>query len=119
MKLNLILGKTILSATMYDNESAKEFASLLPMTMKLTDFNRDHKSACLSKRLTAKEAADGIEISAGDINYYTPFRNLSIFYQDSGRSFCQVSLGKIDAGGIETIRQLSGNDPVEITFEVA
>lgn len=119
MKLNLILDKTILSATMYDNESAKEFASLLPMTIKLTDFNRDHKSARLSKRLTTQETADGIEISAGDINYYTPFRNLSIFYQDSARSFCQVSLGKIDAGGIETIRQLSGNGPVEITFEVA
>ena len=119
MKLNLILGKKILSATMYDNESVKEFTSLLPMTIKLTDFNRDHKSACLSQRLTVNEATDGIEISAGDINYYTPFRNLSIFYQDSARSFCQVSLGKIDANGIETIRQMSGNGPVEITFEVA
>lgn len=117
MKLNLIVGETVLTATMYDNKST--FIALLPLTLTLWDFNRTKKSAHLPQRLSVEEVPEGVRISAGDINYYTPFRNLSLFYQDFGLSFCQVLMGKIDNDGIDTIRDIVGSGSVEVTFEVA
>lgn len=119
MKLNLIVGETVLTATMYDNKSTKDFIALLPLTLTLWDFNRTKKSAHLPQRLSADEVPKGVRISAGDINYYTPFRNLSLFYQDSGLSFCQVTMGKIDNDGIDKIRDIAGAGSVEVRFEVA
>lgn len=96
MELNLIVGNSTFKATMYENESAKDFISLLPITLTLADYNRKERSSRLPKRLANDGTEDGVNILAGDICYYTPFRNLYIYYRDSGLSFCQVSLGKIE-----------------------
>lgn len=119
MKLNLIVGESVFTATMYANNSAKDFMSMLPLTLTLGDYNRKERSSRLPKRLSIDEPEDGVNISAGDINYYTPFRNLSIYYHDAGHSFCQVPLGKIDGKGMEAIREMAGSGPVEVTFEIA
>lgn len=119
MKLNLIVGESVFTATMYVNASVTEFISMLPLTLTLGDYNRKERSSRLPKRLSIDEPENGVNISAGDINYYTPFRNLSIYYHDGEHSFCQVPLGKIDKKGIEAIRKMAGSDPVEVTFEIA
>lgn len=117
MELNLIVGDSTFKATMYENESAKDFISLLPITLTLADYNRKERSSRLPKRLANDGTEDGVNILAGDICYYTPFRNLCIYYRDSGLSFCQVSLGKIEKKGIEAIRKIAGFGPVEVTFK--
>lgn len=119
MKLNLKVGESIFTATMYENSSAKDFASLLPITLMLSDYNREERSSRLPKGLAVDEIADGVNVSAGDISYYTPFRNLCIYYHDSGLSFCQIPLGKIEEAAIKAIRCISGSGPVEVTFEMA
>lgn len=117
MELNLIVGESTFIATMYENESVKDFISLLPLTLTLADNDRKERSSHLPKRLAMEETIDGVNLLAGDISYYTPFRNLCIYYHDSGLSFCQVSLGKIEKNGIEAIRQMAGSGPVEVTFK--
>lgn len=107
------------TATLYANASVKDFVSMLPLTLTLADYNRQERSSRLPKRLPVNEPKDGVNISAGDIHYYTPFRNLAIYYKDSGLSFCHVPLGKIEKKGVEAIRKLAGCAPVEITFELA
>lgn len=77
------------------------------------------RSSRLPKRLPINEPKDGVKILAGDINYYTPFRNLNIYYNDSGLSFCHITLGKIEKNGVEAIGKLAGCGPVEVTFELA
>lgn len=119
MKLNLIVGKSVFTVTLYANASVTDFVSLLPLTLTLADYNRQERSSRLPKRLLINEPKDGVNILAGDINYYTPFRNLNIYYQNSGLSFCHVPLGKIEKKGVEAIRKLAGSGPVEVTFEVA
>lgn len=119
MKLNLIVGELVFTATMYANASVTDFVSMLPLTLTLGDYNRQERSSRLPKRLPINEPEDGVNILAGDINYYTPFRNLNIYYNDSGLSFCHVALGKIEKKGVEAIRKLAGSGPVEVTFEVA
>lgn len=117
MELNLIVGESTFTATMYENKCTKDFISLLPLTLTLADCNRKERSSHLPKRLTNDDTEDGVNILAGDISYYTPFRNLCIYYHDSGLSFCQVSLGKIEKSGIEAIRRMAGSGPVEVTFK--
>lgn len=117
MELNLIVGESTFKATMYENECVKDFVSLLPITLTLADYNRKERSSRLPKRLAIEENEDGVNILAGDISYYTPFRNLCIYYHDSGLSFCQVSLGKIEKSGIEAIRKMAGSGPMEVTFK--
>lgn len=117
MELNLIVGESTFKATMYENESVKDFMSLLPLTLTLTDNDRKERSTHLPKRLATEETTDGVNLLAGDISYYTPFRNLCIYYHDSGLSFCQVSLGKIEKSGVEAIRQMAGAGPVDVTFK--
>lgn len=119
MKLNLIVGELVFTATMYANASVTDFVSMLPLTLTLTDYNRQERSSRLPKRLPINEPENGVNILAGDINYYTPFRNLNIHYNDSGLSFCHVALGKIEKNGVEAIRKLAGSGPVEVTFKVA
>lgn len=119
MKINLRVGESVFTATMYENRSVKDFASLLPITLTLGEYNREERSSRLPKRLAGDEIADGVNVSAGDISYYAPFRNLCIYYQDSDLSFCQIPLGRIEDAAIEAIRCMSGSGPVEVTFEVA
>lgn len=117
MKLNLIVGESTFTATMYENKCAKDFMSLLPITLTLADCDSKERSSHLPKRLVNDGTEDGVNLLAGDISYYTPFRNLCIYYHDSGLTFCQVSLGKIEKNGIEAIRKMAGSSPVEITFQ--
>lgn len=117
MELNLIIGDATFKATMYENKCVKDFVSLLPITLTLADYNRNERSSHLPKRLANDEVENGVNILAGDISYYTPFRNLCIYYCDSGLSFCQVSLGKIEKNGIEAIRKMAGSGPVQVTFK--
>lgn len=119
MKLNLIVGESVFTATMCANTSVTEFVSMLPLTLTFADYNRQERSSRFPKRLPINEPKDGMNILAGDINYYTPFRNLNIYYKNSGLSFCHVPLGKIEKKGVEAIRKLIGSGPVEVTFEVA
>lgn len=119
MKLSLIVGESVFTATMYANDSVKDFVSMLPLTLTLADYNQGEKSGRLPGRLSINEPKDGVNVLAGDINYYTPFRNLCIHYHDSGLSFCRVSLGKIDGEGMEAICKMAGSGPVKVTFEVA
>lgn len=119
MKLNLKVGESVFTATMYDNKSVKDFVSLLPLTLTLADYSPKDRSSRLPKGLSIGDTEDGMNICAGDINYYTPFRNLCIYHHDYGLSFCQIPLGKIEDDGLEAIRKMVGSGPVEVTFEMA
>ena len=81
-----------------DNETSRDFISLLPLTLTLEDYNRTEKISNLSKKLTTKDAPAGIDPSIGDITYYAPWGNFAIFYKDFGYSKGLIRLGRIDSG---------------------
>jgi hypothetical protein len=62
---------TAVTATLDDNETSREFVSLLPLTLTLEDYNSTEKISNLPKKLSTKGAPAGIDPSAGDIAYYT------------------------------------------------
>jgi hypothetical protein len=85
---------TLLSAT----ATARDFVSLLPLTLTLEDYNRTEKISDLPKKLSTHGAPAGVDPSRGDIAYYAPWGNLAIFYKDFPYSRGLVKLGRIDSG---------------------
>jgi len=115
MKINLKIGDTVLPATLFDNAAARDFASLLPLTLALEDYASTEKVGDLPKRLSTEDAPDGTDPSIGDITYYAPWGNLAIFYRDFGYSRGLVKLGRIDAG----MEALAAPGSLTVTIDLA
>ena len=95
MKLKITIGKKIITAFLYDNPTSRDFASLLPLTMELEDYNSTEKIGTLVKKLSTQNAPSGFDPSVGDITYYAPWGNLALFYKDFRYSDGLISLGRI------------------------
>ena len=63
---------TAITATLDDNATARDFASLLPMTLSLQDYNATEKISDLPRRLFTEGAPAGSDPSVEDITYYAP-----------------------------------------------
>ncbi|MAF58967.1 MAG: hypothetical protein CMK08_12415 [Ponticaulis sp.] len=87
-----------------DSSTAKDFASLMPMTLTLDDYASKEKVSDLPRRLNTDGAPRGYQPSAGDITYYEPWGNLAIFYKDFGYSNGLIRLGHI-AGPLTALTQ--------------
>ena len=98
MKIRLTIGSKAMEATLLDNATARDFLSLLPMTLTLEDYASTEKIGYPPRKLSTVGAPAGVEPAAGDITYYAPWGNLAIFYKDFGYSDCLVKLGRIDSG---------------------
>lgn len=108
MKIRIKVGNDILTATMLNTETGRNFISLLPLTLRLKDYSRTEKVSDLPQKLSTKNAPTGYDPSVGDIAYYSPWGNLAIFYRDFGYSKGLVKLGHLD-GGIENLAGRQGD----------
>jgi hypothetical protein len=113
MKIRIQLEGRSVTATLEESEAAREFLSLLPLTLTLTDYNSTEKVADLPRKLSTKGAPEGVDPDIGDIAYYAPWGNLAIYYRDFGYSSGLVKLGRLDSG----VEVLSGRGPVRVTIE--
>lgn len=102
MKIKITIGEKTLTATLNDSPTAKDFASLLPLTLTLRDYNATEKISDITRKLSAKDAPAGHDPAPGDITYYAPWGNLAIFYKDFSYSTGLISLGKIE-GDLSTL----------------
>ena len=114
MKIRLNVGDTVLTATLIDSVTSRDFVSLLPITLTLKDYAGTEKISDLPKRLSTENAPSGSDPSVGDITYYAPWGNLAIFYKDFGYSSGLVILGKIDSG----IEAFNVPNSVRVTIEL-
>jgi len=112
MKLKITTGSTVLTATMLDNATSRDFMSLLPLTLTLKDYAGTEKISDLPRKLSTQGAPSGSNPSVGDITLYAPWGNLAIFYRDFGYASGLIILGQIDSG-VEKLAQLNG----EVTIE--
>jgi hypothetical protein len=100
IKIRITIGRKVVTATLTDSEAARDFVSLLPLTLTLEDYAGIEKISDLPARLSTKGAPSGSDPSVGDIAYYAPWGNLAIYYRDFGYSSGLIILGKID-GDVE------------------
>jgi len=104
MRICMMIEGTEVTATLDENATARDFASLLPLTLTLKDYAATEKISDLPKKLSTQDAPRGYEPSAGDITYYAPWGNLALFHKEFDYSAELVRLGTIESG-VEVLRR--------------
>jgi hypothetical protein len=113
MKIQMTLNGTVIAtATLDTNDSAMEFAAMLPLDLEFTDYASTEKIADLPRKLSLKGAPAAYAPASGDLGYYAPWGNLAIFYRDGEFSEGLVRLGRLDSG-IDAVRR-----PISATVTV-
>ena len=98
-KLNIVVdGAVIATGELDSSPSAADFASLLPLTLHLQDYEVTERIADLPRKLSTEGAPSSYTPSAGDICFYAPWGNIAFFYQDGASSDGLVRLGCFRSG---------------------
>lgn len=114
MKISIRLQDKVITATLMDNATSRDFVSLLPMSLTLEDYAATEKISDLPRKLSTEGSSAGSTPSIGDIAYYSPWGNLAIFYRDFRYSSGLIKLGKIDSG----IEALNVPGSTKVTIEL-
>lgn len=109
------IGQETLSATLDDTAAARDFASMLPLTITLSDYHGIEKVGDLGRELDSAGMPPSYEPKAGDITQYAPWKNLAIFVAPFSNSRGLVRLGQFDGD----ISPLEGTDDVTVSIELA
>ncbi len=115
MKIKITFDNTELTATLYDNATARDFISMLPITTELEDYASNEKIFYPERKLDTSGTPSAYRPSTGDITYYAPWGDIAIFYKDFSKSSGLVSVGKIDNNGIELLKKVGKS---KVTFSL-
>lgn len=114
LKIKITAGSRVITATLQDNPSSRDFLSRLPLDVTLNDYAAAEKIFYPSPALTTEGSPRGNASSRGDIDIYVPWGNIAIFYKNGGGfSNSIIHLGRIDGNGIEAL-DVKGSIPVRI-----
>lgn len=117
MRIRITTTDQVFTAVLEDSETARDFASLLPLEVTLDDYNRTEKVADLPRRLATVGAPDGTDPVVGDIAYYAPWGNLAIYYRDFDWSRGLVRLGRLEGDTSSLANVEAGKARIEIVPE--
>lgn len=108
----MTVGQRRFAITMVDDEAARSFAALLPLTLDMPDLNGNEKHVELPKALPTKPIQPGT-IRNGDLMLYGS-RTLVLFYLTFDSPYSYTRLGRVDdpAG----LAQALGRGGSRITF---
>ena len=96
MRIRMTVDGEALTGTLYDNASARDFFSMLPLDLSIDNFGHNEKIAYLPRRLTEQGSGPFDNEQPGDICYYVPWGNLALFYAGYGHSNDLIRLGHLD-----------------------
>ena len=111
-----VSGKTV-TATLMDNPTARDFASLLPLNMSMNDLFGREKFGHLQKALSGKGPRTNTYV-VGDIAYWSPAHDLAIYYHHDGESIPSpgvIPIARISSG--TEVFNVPGS--VNVTIEIA
>lgn len=113
LRIKLTVDDAAFWATLLDNSAARDLYSRLPLTVSFEDYNSIEKIARLTEELDISDAPSACDPSVGSLAYYSPWGNLSLFYNDFRQSSGLVPLGELESG-IETFAEQQGSFIVTI-----
>ena len=102
VKVRFLFDRHTVDATLYDNPSARDFASMLPLDLKIEDYSTNEKIAYLPRKLTEEGSGPITGEAPGDLAYYAPWGNIILYYADWNYTNGLIRLGRIE-GGIEPL----------------
>ena len=112
-KIKVIVGESEFTATLYDNECARDFSNMLPLTLDMSDLHSNEKYYYLNTSLPVL-SNNTDNIYEGDIKLFQD-NCLVLFYDDFSNSYSYTDIGKIDDA--DGLKQALGNGNITITFE--
>ncbi len=86
------------TASLYDNPSARDLLSMLPLALTIEDYADNEKIARLSRKLTEDGSGPFGDEAPGDLCYYAPWSNLAFYYAGYRYSRGLIRLGRLDRG---------------------
>lgn len=93
-KIKITVNSLIFTATLLDNNSAKAFKEMLPITVNMVELNNNEKYFDLPNSLPTN-SSNPQAINSGDLMLYGS-KTLVLFYKTFSTSYSYTRLGKID-----------------------
>ncbi|HKO76689.1 MAG TPA: cyclophilin-like fold protein [Flavobacterium sp.] len=112
-KIKITVNSKTFTAILLDNNSAKTFKKMLPLTINMIELNGNEKYYDLLNSIPTDASNPGI-INNGDLMLYGS-KTLVLFYKTFSTSYSYTKLGKID--DITGLASALGSGNVTITFE--
>lgn len=97
-RLRIEVGPQTITAALYDNPTARDFISRLPLTVDLSDYGGTEKVFTPSPGLTTRGSLAGLNPKTGDIALYAPWGNIAIYYKNGTSSDSLIPIGRIESG---------------------
>ena len=101
MRIQLTVGDQRATATLEDNAAARDLASILPVTIAMTDLSSREKPGPLPRSLAAGDGERVFTYRVGQIGYWPPDHNVFVVYDGDGLTVPSpglVLLGTVEAG---------------------
>jgi len=117
MKIRLRIKDRVLTATLIDSKTTRDFISLLPVTLTMNDLFGREKIGHLPRAIS-EGGAPRHTYEIGDVAYWSPGPDLAIYYHHDGQAIPApgiVIIGKIDSG----VEALNVAGSVKVTVELA
>lgn len=111
--ITITIGDNQAIIEMLDNDAAKNFMDMLPLTLTFEDYNKTEKISYLPEELTIGTSPTDCDPDIGTFAYFAPWGNLSVFYEDFRQSDSLVPLGTFESG-IEFFSEMDANFTVTI-----
>jgi len=100
MKIRITIADKVVIASVADNATARDFVSLLPLSVSMKDLFGREKYGDLPKPLSEKGPREN-RYEVGDIAYWSPAHQVAVYYHQDGESIPSpgiIPIAKIDAG---------------------
>jgi hypothetical protein len=112
-KIKITVNSKTFTATLLDNNSAKAFKEMLPLTINMLELNNNEKYYDLPNALPTN-SSNPATIKNGDLMLYGS-KTLVLFYKTFSTSYSYTKLGMVD--DITGLASALGSGNVTITFE--
>jgi len=113
-KIKIKVGSQTFTATLLENNSAKAFKEMLPLTINMIELNNNEKYYDLPNSLPTNSSNPGT-IKNGDLMLYGS-KTLVLFYKSFSTSYSYTKLGAVD--DVMGLEAALGTGNVTIAFEL-
>jgi hypothetical protein len=100
VKIRIKVADKAIIATVANNETARDFVSVLPFSVSIKDLFGREKYGDLPKALSENGPSKN-SYEVGDIAYWSPDRQFAVYYRHDGQSIPSpgiIPIARIDAG---------------------
>lgn len=112
-KINLIVNQETFTVTLANTDAANQLLSMLPLTLDMSDLNKNEKYAYLPTSLSTDPYSPN-KIETGDLMLFGS-DCIVLFYKDFSTSYKYTKLGKIE--NPTKLKEILGSQNVTISFQ--